>query len=444
MDKMQGRYKNRSGLAAFAAALLIGLLLLAGVFGGAKTVQAATSKGIYLSKTSIAMTPATTKRLKLNGATAKKVKWSSSNEKVAAVSASGTVTARKKGSAKITAKYKKKRYTCAVKVSYGTVTQEDGIRYKDISGSFGRTGRWFKRNISGGNYYFTNTEGSAVYFKVSGSKYVNIEFVSQVTVAVPYFAYSVDGGSMKRQMISDGRISVGDTKTHYVRLLIDSISEYEDRWGAESGVGIKAVRPVTGSGAVAAVKPLNAVIAFYGDSITQGVRTMSYELSPSGTSATHSYAWYCARQLDLIPYFAGYGGSGIAQPGCFNNCINAINSYSLYRRADNYDADVIVIEHGTNDVYTFGDVFVNGYKQVIEQLHKKHPKAYIMAMIPFTQLHADEIRSAAAGYKWCTVVETGSWRLAYMDGLHPNAKGSKTAGKYLAKKVASKRKVSLY
>lgn len=146
-----------------------------------------------------------------------------------------------------------------------------------------------------------------------------------------------------------------------------------------------------------------------------------------------------------MPYFAGFGGSGIIQPGSFNNCINTIQSNSAFHKTEGYEADVIVVEHGTNDVYTYGEIFINEYKRVLNLLHQKHPEAKIVAMVPFTQLHADEIRAAAAAYpKWCSVIETSSWNLSYTDGLHPNKAGAKKAGLNLAKKVASIRKVTLY
>ncbi len=113
------------------------------------------------------------------------------------------------------------------------------------------------------------------------------------------------------------------------------------------------------------------------------------------------------------------------------------------RKAASYDAEVIVFEHGTNDVHTYGDIFISEYKKALQMAHKAHPKAKVMVIIPFTQIHADEIRKAAAPYKkWCTVIETSSWQLSYTDGLHPNTSGAKTAGKNLAKTVSSKRKAS--
>ncbi len=395
-----------------------------------------------LSKTSLTMAPATTSTLKLKGVSATKVKWKSSKKTVATVDNKGKVTARAKGTAEIRAVYQGKTYKCKVSVKYKTYTAKDGITYKDVKGDFGRTGRWFKKSIAGGKYYFTNTGGSAIYFKVTGSKYINVNFVQKIGVATPYFAYSVDGEAMKRQKINNSKISVGNTKTHYVRLVVDAIAEQENRWG-ESGVGIKSIKPVTKEGVVTAIQPQNPTVAFYGDSITEGVRALNMALLPSGTSATHSYAWYCAEQLDMIPYYAGYGGSGIVKTGSFNTCYNAITSFSSGRKAEKFDADVIVVEHGTNDVDVSGSVFTSEYRKVLTKLHSDHPKAYIMAMIPLKQRHAQDIKDAAKGLKYVTVVETASWGISYTDGLHPNTEGGKVMGKNLAKKIASKRKAVL-
>lgn len=422
---------------------LISMMFFVWIFGHGLPVFADETEEVYLKETEVAMTPATTKKLKLVGAAASKIKWSSSNTKVAEVNDSGKVTAKAKGKAVIKAVYNKLEYSCKVVVSYGTFTTQDGMCYEDIKGTFGCSGRWFKKSIGGGKYSFTNTDGSTIYFKVTGSKYVNINFASNTVKGTPYFAYSVDGGSMKRSLISKKKISVGNTKTHYVRLVVDATSEYENRWGGEAGVAVKSVQPVSKNGAVAAVRPQNGVIAFYGDSISKGVRTLNWG-TPSGTSATHSYSWYCAAQLDMVPYFAGFGSAGIVQKGTADRCYNVIKNFSLTRKADAFDAEVVVIEHGTNDVFTHGSIYVKEYKKVLDLIHKKFPKAQVMAMIPLNQIHADEIKSAASPYKkWCTVVETSSLKLSYTDGIHPSASGSKKMGKYLAKKIAAKRKVVL-
>lgn len=393
-----------------------------------------------LNESVLSMTPATTKKLKLLGVSGK-IRWSSDNKKVATVNSSGKVTAKAKGTAVITAVCGEESYDCTVTVKYGTYKAKDGMKYKDAAGSFGYTGRWFKKKFGKKKYHFTITDGSAFYFKVTGSKYVNINFFTNTQIDTPYFAYSIDGGTMKRQKITKKKISVGDSKTHYVRVIFDAMSDYENRWTKEAGIGIKSIKPVTKTGVITAIKPQNDVIAFYGDSITKGVRIFGIPLTPAYASATNTYAWHCADKLNMVPYFAGYSGSGIFEPGVFVKCSTAIGSFSAGRKASSYDADIIVLEHGTNDVYAYGDIFVKEYQKVLKTLHKQHPKAKIVAMIPFSKVHADDIKKAAAPYKkWCTVVETSSWKMSYTDGIHPNAASSKKAGKNLAKKISAIRK----
>lgn len=425
------------------AGILFACFVMAFILPGEKREMQAAEVTANSAATEVTMTPATTQKLTISGG-ASGASWSSSNKKVVTVDKSGRVTALKKGKAQITATRNGQQYLWNITVAYGTYKTSDGMKYEDVKGTFGCTGRWFKKSVGGGRYDFTVTDGSAAYFKVTGTKYVKIKFVSNTSAGKPYFAYSVDGKKMKRQLISKGKISVGGAnKTHYVRVVIDSISEKENRWGAEAGVGIKSITPVTAGGVISAVKPKNDVIAFYGDSITQGVRALNMALTPAGTSATNSYAWYCASQLKCVPYYAGYGGSGIVQPGCFNNLSNTIDKFTSSRKAENFDADIIVLEHGTNDVYTGSSTFLKQYKKAVVKLHKKHPKAKIVLMIPFTQMHASSIRKVASSHKkYCTVVETKSWKLSYTDGLHPNKSGAQKAGKNLAKKIKAIRKAA--
>lgn len=448
------------------SAILMCLFLAAGIIGdsqivGATTIDTNVSTGtdtnlttntgttdttdttvkpkIYLNAETLTMSPATTYKLKLKGSSGT-VKWKSSKSKVVEVDKKGKLTAKKKGTATITATNKGISYSCVVTVEYTTCKVSDGMKYTDVKGTFGYTGRWFKKKISGKNYVYTNTDGSAFYFKTTGTKYVNISFVSNVSAGMPYYAYSVDGKEMKRQKLNKSKINLGNTKTHYVRVVIDSMSEKEDRWTKEAGVGIKSITPVTKTGVVTAIEPQNETIAFYGDSITQGVRALSMALNPKGTSATHSYAWYCADKLNMVPYYAGYGGSGIIVPGSYNNLPNALSKFTVSRKAAQIDPAVVVVEHGTNDVLASAPQFTAEYKKALQQIHKKYPNAKVMAMIPFTGLHADEIRNAASGYKWCTVIETSSWNISYTDGLHPNTTGAKTVGANLAKKIKEKLK----
>ncbi|MCR5467387.1 MAG: Ig-like domain-containing protein, partial [Lachnospiraceae bacterium] len=236
--------------------------------GEDEKVYAADSDEISLSKTSITLAPATYKQLTLNG-TSKTVKWTTSNNSVAIVTSAGKVYAKKKGTATITAKIKVdgtwQKYTCKVKVKYQTKTVGD-ITYKDASGTYSVSGKWYKRNFSGKKYQFTNASGSAIYFKTTGTKKVTIEFAYTTTIQKPKIGYSIDGKSFKYKTVgSSVTLNLGNAKTHYVRIVLDRVNPYEDRWSGNGGIAIKSIKPVTAStGVVTAVKPQNPVVVFYG------------------------------------------------------------------------------------------------------------------------------------------------------------------------------------
>lgn len=395
-------------------------------------VSAATSTEIKLNTASATMAPATTKTLTLKNASGK-ITWQSNKSSVASVSSTGVVTAKKPGTAVITATHKSVKYKCTIKVTYQTKQIKDGMKYKDVSDAFGRSGRWFQKSFSGKKYWFTNTEGSCIYFKVVGTRYINVSFVSQYHVATPMYAYSIDGNGVMRKSIKDTKIDLGNTKTHYVRLMVDAIDENESRWSKEDGVGIKKISAETKGGVITGIKPVNGTIAFYGDSITQGVRALSKSLSPAGTSACHSFAWYAAKELDMVPYYAGYGGSGIGQSGCFSTASNAVSKFSASRGAAKFEAEIVVIEHGTNDVNMSSSSFESGYRSLVQKIHAAQPKAQILAMIPLKQGHAGEIRKVAQSYKYVTAVETSGWGISVRDTPgHPDVDGAKKMGSKLA------------
>ncbi len=92
---MTGKIKLKSKIIR----LLVSVMLLAEVLSFGPNVWADETSEVYFEEPEVAMTPATTKKLKLIGAKSK-VKWSSSNKKYATVSSSGKVKALKAGKGK--------------------------------------------------------------------------------------------------------------------------------------------------------------------------------------------------------------------------------------------------------------------------------------------------------------------------------------------------------
>ena len=102
-----------------SAGLLVIAMAVTLAFGGWSGEAKAAVKP-KLSKTSVAMYPGQSTKLKVKNTSAK-IKWSSSNKKIAKVSSKGTVKAVKLGKCTITAKVKGKKLKCKVAV----VTKEN-------------------------------------------------------------------------------------------------------------------------------------------------------------------------------------------------------------------------------------------------------------------------------------------------------------------------------
>ena len=286
-------------------------------------------------------------------------------------------------------------------------------------------GRWFAKEFNGYTHFSTLNAGSEFSFQTNGASHVFV-YMSGYGSGNFYFAYSVDGQTPVRQSVGDPVIPVGGAGTHTVRIIIDSIGENGGRWNEETVVGISGIS--TDSGSISPWQYSGSVIAFYGDSITEGIRT----LSTSGHSYTNSYTWYCSQAMGAIPIVCGFPGSGITTTGVFNTCTNAINYYSSSRGADDHNPSIIVLSHGTNDIHTDSGNFSDAYNQVLDLLHTKYPNAKIACMIPVSQAHADDIRNCASGKDWCGVVETSDWSVSYTDGIHPDASSSYSMGSNLA------------
>lgn len=298
------------------------------------------------------------------------------------------------------------------------------------AGEVSYVGRWFDREIEGVPHKVTVNDGSQMFFLSEGASAAEIDFTVITEKETPYFAWSVDGGAFVRQEITSPRIPLGGGM-HVVRVVVDSIADSEDKWGGEGGVAVRGVRAVGGT--LRAVLPQNKKIMFFGDSITEGGRVLGTVGSAPSMSVTNAYPQYCARALGAIDLNVGYCASGIFERGSFSTCIETIDS--LYEGAYCDDADLpdmIVLNHGTNDIFYGSAAFREGYAEVLLRLQQKYAGRPIVCMIPFNQKHANDIRAVASAFDNCYVVETEGWPLTFTDGLHPDVNGSKVAGAALA------------
>ena len=301
---------------------------------------------------------------------------------------------------------------------------------------FTLSGRWFEKVINGETAWVTVNQGAMIHFRTEGAESAKLRFTEISRLETPYYAYIVDGGEPVRKKITDGSILLPDRGKHEICVVIDGITEREDKWYGEIGVAFHGIEC---DGRVRGTAPKQKTILFIGDSITEGIMTLSDHAVSDYNSATHSFPWYTAKNLDAEPYFVGFGGSGIVAEGSFQTNSVALDYYSVSRpipESDMPDCSLAVINTGTNDHGVESDVFTEGYRELLLKVHDRYPDAKVVCMIPFNQSHAGDIRSAAKDYSWCHIVETEGWEISYSDeGLHPDAAGSKVIGDNLAEYI---------
>lgn len=297
------------------------------------------------------------------------------------------------------------------------------------------SGRWYQTLIDGVLCNNTVTQGAMVFFKISGTNGFDIRFFNRAMMETPYFAYSIDGGAMQRQSVSDGHVELPDYGEHTVCLVMDGISEREFKWSGEIGFAFSDIE--CGNGTMSAYTPDKRTILFLGDSLTEGIMTLGPESLSDYNSAVHSYSWYLAQGLDALPYFSAYGSTGITKTGSFNTMSATLDYLSETRPIAETDypaCNLVVLNAGTNDFDASDADFSGGYSDLLNKLHNRYPAASIVCVIPLNQTHADTIRQAAGQYDFAYVVETGDWAVTYSDAehIHPDDAGSH----YIAEKLA--------
>ncbi len=162
-------------------------------------------------------------------------------------------------------------------------------------------------------------------------------------------------------------------------------------------------------------------------------------------SATGAYPFYVSKNLGAVTYSVGYGASGVTNPGSFNNFLTAIDKMSD-TRFDTFSPDVIVINHGTNDVGisdTNPELFKSELRRALDRLIEKNPGKPIFYVVPvgidgdWMESVRVAIREVVAEYEEINLIESRGWILDRTDGVHitKSKAGSFLAGKNIANAI---------
>ena len=321
--------------------------------------------------------------------------------------------------------------------------------YQELEGEeYGLMGRWFDFEHDNGNTYKASfTPGSEIYFKVSGTTSVKMKLNNEYLWWNPYIAVSVDGGAPERMQISklnEKQIVSGldADKEHFIRVTVDSFAYHQsNKWINGNGLVLEYIK-VDNGGTMTGIMPKNPVIAFYGDSITEGLGCLyASEGVPEDSSHINSYSFNTAQLLGMTAHMSGYGATGISVAGCGGvpKCIDVIDEVKEGTPLVMPELTAIVVNHGHNDLnMSVSDAdFAKGYKEVLVRLREKHPDATIFAVVPYAQRYVDTIKNVVEEMDDDNIyyISTAGWEYTTTDGVHPDVVGARKLSARLAEEI---------
>ncbi|WP_432872004.1 cellulose binding domain-containing protein [Microbispora rosea] len=190
-------------------------------------------------------------------------------------------------------------------------------------------------------------------------------------------------------------------------------------------------------------QPARGMVEFVGDSITVGTTTSKNALT--------AYGWLVGEQLGLDHMQVAQGGACLVTTA--DGCVGLDRRFVKVSAADgaadhdfsHYQADVVVINLGTNDVGhgVSTTQFQDSYAGLLRTIRSKYPKAAILALQTFRGRFVAQTQAAVqtvnnAGDRNVFFVATDGWVPSdgLSDSVHPNDAGHRAIAAELAPIVA--------
>lgn len=290
-------------------------------------------------------------------------------------------------------------------------------------------GRWAEKN----GYPTTINQGSSLFAKFKGTSISGTFSKANSVDQDAMLAVRIDNGSYTRikatnamQVLASG---LSDSM-HIIEVVLDGIQEKTTGiWAEGNGISFKGFNIET-----TAVKPRNKTILYFGDSITEGVNVLGGGANPDVNSGYQTYAGVASRLLNVNDYRVGFGGTGMTKGGSGGvpKAIGYLNYIWSGVEDPEFYPDIIVINHGTNDINATDDDFKTAYREFIKQLSVKYSGTRIFCMRPFNGTKGGVIKQVAAEFKHCYYIDTSDITVSTSDGTHPDVAGHFAGGKKLA------------
>ncbi|MFF0307554.1 cellulose binding domain-containing protein [Streptosporangium sp. NPDC004379] len=190
-------------------------------------------------------------------------------------------------------------------------------------------------------------------------------------------------------------------------------------------------------------RPARGMVEFVGDSITVGTTTSKNALT--------AYGWLVGERLGLDHTQVAQGGACLVTTadGCVGLDRRFVKVSAVDGAADHdfsrYQADVVVINLGTNDVGhgVSSTQFQTSYAGLLRTVRSRYPRAAILALRTFRGRYAAQTQAAVqtvndAGDRNVFFVDTDGWVPpdGLSDSVHPNDAGHRAIAAALAPIVA--------
>ncbi len=321
-------------------------------------------------------------------------------------------------------------------IGTGTVSADDGRLHFE--------GHW-DRHYAAGEAATVNS-GSSITLRYTGEGVTGLFDLSDIT-APPQLWVTVDGRprtlvTVDRQEIELAPASCGPG-AHTMRIDVKDTDQVTDRWlrPLQDAVVLRGFR-LADHGFLLPRLPSGAPsMAFYGDSITEGIRALGDPLTVDGADATRTYANLTARAFGAELTQVGFGKQGVMREGV-GNVPSAPESFGYdfagSPAADRPAPDVIVLLEGSNDSQVTDEQFAPAYLDYLKEVRASAPHAYILAMEPLIGRHPAAIQSdiAALADPRIAYVSTDGWLdrknpAEYTDTVHPTVAGHQIVAEHL-------------
>lgn len=299
-------------------------------------------------------------------------------------------------------------------------------------------GRW---DLSHQGKAITVNSGSHVTASFNGTG-ISAKFDTSGNTGVPpTVSFRIDDGDLVEKEIAPTlELAKGLTSgEHRLLLFVRGMSELDQRWTPPLVSSTVFLGFNVENGAlVPKPRPKRTRIEFLGDSITEGVAV--HAMGPAGqttpnwrTDGARNYASLTAQKLGFEWRQVGFGRQGLTVGG--NGGVPKVQEtfdffYAGVAR-DDWQADIVVINQGTNDRKTQPQDFAPLYGTLLGIVRAGYPNAKIAALRPLIGDFGAEIKAQVEARKnggdgKVFYVDTAGWTTPgdFTDGVHPNESGS--------------------